>query len=131
MKPECWPRPTKCAPRCCPPSATTCAVRSPPLSLRSAASAPRADKLSPEDRAELVETADESLATLSTLVTDLLDVSRVQAGVLAVSLAPVDAAALVLSAVDELALGPDESSSRSIPTFRRCRPIRCCCSACS
>jgi len=66
-----------------------------------------ADKLSPEDRAELVETADESLATLSTLVTDLLDVSRVQAGVLAVSLAPVDAAALVLSAVDELALGPD------------------------
>ena len=66
-----------------------------------------ADKLSPEDRAELVETADESLATLSTLVTDLLDVSRVQAGVLAVSLAPVDAAALVLPAVDELALGPD------------------------
>ena len=65
-------------------------------------------QLSAEDRAELVETADESLATLSALVTDLLDVSRVQAGVLAVSLQPVDAAGAVLAAVDELALGPDQ-----------------------
>ncbi|MFH8249519.1 DUF4118 domain-containing protein [Microbacterium sp. B2969] len=63
--------------------------------------------LSPDDRAELIATADESLATLSTLVTDLLDVSRVQAGVLAVSLAPVDTVGAVLIAVDELGLGPD------------------------
>lgn len=63
--------------------------------------------LSDGDRAELLATADESLATLSALVTDLLDVSRVQAGVLAVSLAPVDAAGVVLAAVDELGLGPD------------------------
>ncbi|MET0734384.1 MAG: DUF4118 domain-containing protein [Microbacterium sp.] len=63
--------------------------------------------LSPDDRAELVATADESLATLSTLVTDLLDVSRVQAGVLAVSLSAVDAAGAVLAALDELALGPE------------------------
>ncbi|WP_309067825.1 DUF4118 domain-containing protein [Microbacterium sp.] len=63
--------------------------------------------LSDADRAELLATADESLATLSTLVTDLLDVSRVQAGVLAVSLAMVDAAGVVLAAVDELGLGPD------------------------
>ncbi len=63
--------------------------------------------LSAADRAELLETADESLAALSTLVTDLLDVSRVQAGVLAVSLRPVDAAGAVLAAVDELGLGPD------------------------
>lgn len=62
--------------------------------------------LSDADRAELVATADESLATLSTLVTDLLDVSRVQAGVLAVSLQPVDVPAVVLAAVDELGLGP-------------------------
>ena len=108
MKPEYSPRPTKCAPRSCRQSATTFAVRLPPLSLRWAASGRPADTLSPEDRAELLATADESLATLSTLVTDLLDVSRVQAGVLAVSLAPVDAAGIVLSAVDELALGPDE-----------------------
>ena len=62
--------------------------------------------LSAEDRAELLETADESLATLSTLVTDLLDVSRVEAGVLAVSAQRIDAAGPVLSAVDELGLGP-------------------------
>jgi two-component system sensor histidine kinase KdpD len=64
-------------------------------------------QLSAADRAELLATADESLAALSALVTDLLDVSRVQAGVLAVSLAPVDAADAVLAAVDELSLGPD------------------------
>ncbi|MEX0153650.1 DUF4118 domain-containing protein [Microbacterium sp. LMI1-1-1.1] len=66
------------------------------------------DQLSADDRRELLETADESLATLSVLVTDLLDVSRVQAGVLAVSLAPVDAAGVVLAALDELSLGPDD-----------------------
>ena len=58
--------------------------------------------LSPEDRAELLATADESLATLSALVTDLLDVSRVQAGVLAVSLEAVDTTGVVLAAVEEL-----------------------------
>ncbi|MFE6996053.1 DUF4118 domain-containing protein [Microbacterium sp. NPDC057659] len=64
--------------------------------------------LSPADRSALLETADESLGTLSKLVTDLLDVSRVEAGVLAVSLAPVDGAGAVLAALDELGLGPDE-----------------------
>lgn len=66
------------------------------------------DHLSADDRRELLETADESLATLSVLVTDLLDVSRVQAGVLAVSLGPVDSAGVVLAALDELGLGPDD-----------------------
>jgi len=66
------------------------------------------DQLSDDDRRELIETADESLATLSVLVTDLLDVSRVQAGVLAVSLGPVDAAGVVLAALDELDLGPGD-----------------------
>jgi len=70
--------------------------------LRSAGS-----MMSEADRWELIETADESLTALTTLVTDLLDVSRVQAGVLAVSLAPVDAADVVLAAIDELGLGPD------------------------
>lgn len=65
------------------------------------------EALTSADRDELLATADESLATLSTLVTDLLDVSRVQAGVLAVSLAPTDLSGVVLAAVDELALGPD------------------------
>ena len=64
--------------------------------------------LSAADRDELLTTADESLTTLTSLVTDLLDVSRVQAGVLAVSLGPVDAADIVLTALDELGIGPGE-----------------------
>ncbi|MFD3446381.1 DUF4118 domain-containing protein [Microbacteriaceae bacterium 4G12] len=63
--------------------------------------------LSDADRSELIETADESLATLSTLVTDLLDVSRVEAGVLAVSLAAVETPESILGAIDELGAGPD------------------------
>ncbi len=63
--------------------------------------------LSPEDRDELIATADESLATLASLLTDLLDVSRLQAGVLGVSLSAVDPADVVLPALDELDLGPD------------------------
>ncbi|WP_424449416.1 ATP-binding protein [Microbacterium arborescens] len=58
------------------------------------------------DREELLATADESLGTLTSLVTDLLDVSRIEAGALAVALRPVDAADAVLAAVDELGLGP-------------------------
>ncbi|NQX13350.1 sensor histidine kinase KdpD [Microbacteriaceae bacterium VKM Ac-2855] len=58
------------------------------------------------DRAELLATADESLETLADLVTNLLDVTRLQAGVLAVSLAPTDPADVILPAIDELALGP-------------------------
>ena len=80
-----------------------------------------AHELSPDDRAELLATADESLATLSTLVTDLLDVSRVQAGVLAVSSAPMDATGPILAAVDELGLGPadvDLSLDPSLPLLQ-------------
>ncbi|GAA1233880.1 two-component system sensor histidine kinase KdpD [Microbacterium phyllosphaerae] len=67
-----------------------------------------AHRLSASDREELLATADESLATLSSLVTDLLDVSRVQAGVLAVSRMRLDVAGPVLAAVDELGLGPSD-----------------------
>jgi two-component system sensor histidine kinase KdpD len=63
---------------------------------------------SPADREELLATADESLATLGTLVTDLLDVSRVQAGVLGVSCRPVDVEDVILPALDELHLGPED-----------------------
>lgn len=63
--------------------------------------------LSESDRDELLETADESLAALTALVTDLLDVSRVQAGVLAVSIAPVDLSGVALAAIDELGFGTD------------------------
>ncbi|TPW73754.1 ATP-binding protein [Schumannella sp. 10F1B-5-1] len=63
--------------------------------------------LSPADRAELLETADESLGTLAGLITDLLDVSRLQAGALAVATQPVDAIDVILPALDELGTGPD------------------------
>lgn len=64
-------------------------------------------ELSFSDRKELLETAEESLETLSALVTNLLDVSRLQAGALAVSIGPVDLPDVVLPALDELGLGPD------------------------
>ncbi|WP_066300017.1 DUF4118 domain-containing protein [Arthrobacter luteolus] len=60
------------------------------------------------DRAELLATAEESLATLSGLVTSLLDVSRLQAGALAVTLAPLETADAVLPALEELNIGPAE-----------------------
>lgn len=64
--------------------------------------------LSEADRDELLATADESLTALATLITDLLDVSRLEAGVLAVSKAPVETADVVLPALDELGVGPGE-----------------------
>jgi len=60
------------------------------------------------DRNELLATADESLQTLADLVTNLLDVSRLQAGVLGVYLAPLDVVDVILPALDELGLGPGE-----------------------
>jgi two-component system sensor histidine kinase KdpD len=61
--------------------------------------------LSEPDRDELLETADESLSSLANLVTDLLDVSRLQAGVLGVTLEPVAIDELVGDALEELGLG--------------------------
>ncbi|SMQ75367.1 ATP-binding protein [Agreia sp. VKM Ac-1783] len=64
-------------------------------------------ELSGADQAELLDTAQESLDTLAELVTDLLDVSRVEAGVLAVSLIPLDVDDVIVPALDELGLGPE------------------------
>jgi two-component system sensor histidine kinase KdpD len=62
--------------------------------------------LSASDRAELLDTADESLGDLATLVTDLLDVSRLQAGVLGVTLEAVAIEEVVGDVLDELHLAP-------------------------
>jgi len=62
-------------------------------------------RLTENDREELLETADESLTALSHLVTDLLDASRLQAGVLAVSMGPVSLDEIVLDAIETLAPG--------------------------
>jgi two-component system sensor histidine kinase KdpD len=64
--------------------------------------------LSPADRADLLETAEESLAGLASLVTKLLDASRLQAGVLGVSIEPVAVDEVVLEALDELGTSPGE-----------------------
>lgn len=58
------------------------------------------------DRADLLETADESLAALSELVTDLLDASRIQAGALVVALEPTAIDEVVALALEELDAGP-------------------------
>jgi two-component system sensor histidine kinase KdpD len=82
-----------------PLAAATAAV----TSLRSAEVA-----LSPSDRDELLETAEESLEGLASLVTKLLDASRLQAGVLGVSLEPVNLDDVVLLALDELGASPGQ-----------------------
>ncbi|UOQ61596.1 DUF4118 domain-containing protein [Leucobacter rhizosphaerae] len=65
-------------------------------------------RLAPADRAELLETADESLTSLATLVTDLLDVSRLQAEVLTIADIPTDPGETIAPALDELQLGPTD-----------------------
>ncbi|MFJ8894000.1 DUF4118 domain-containing protein [Leifsonia sp. NPDC102414] len=65
-------------------------------------------RLAKTDRDALLETAEDSLGNLAQLVTNLLDVSRVQAGVLAVSLAPTDIDDVVPAVLDELGVGPAE-----------------------
>ncbi|WP_326638591.1 DUF4118 domain-containing protein [Streptosporangium sp. NBC_01755] len=57
---------------------------------------------SPEDRDELLATADESLAKLDRLVANLLDMSRLQAGVLGLALQAIALEEIVPRAVDDL-----------------------------
>ena len=80
-----------------PLAAATAAV----TSLRSAGI-----RLTDADRAELLDTAEGSLDALAGLVDNLLDVSRLQAGVLGVSLADVDLDDVVPVVLDELGLAP-------------------------
>ncbi|PWC03714.1 ATP-binding protein [Agromyces badenianii] len=85
-------------------------LRRPLTSASAAVSALRSREveLPAAERDELLATASESLDALAELVTNLLDVSRVQAGALAVTLAPTEVADVVFPALDELALGPGE-----------------------
>lgn len=62
--------------------------------------------MSPQDRQELLDTAAESLDALGTLVNDLLDVSRLQAGAWILTTMPTDPAEAIAPAIDELGLGP-------------------------
>ncbi|SDI74765.1 sensor histidine kinase [Nonomuraea jiangxiensis] len=62
---------------------------------------------SEEDRAELLATADESLIKLNRLVSNLLDMSRLQAGALGVTLEPVAIEDILPRAIDDLGLPYD------------------------
>lgn len=64
--------------------------------------------LSSADQAELLAAAEESLDALAELVTKLLDASRLQAGALGVSLAPVSLDEVVSVALEEVALSPGQ-----------------------
>ncbi|WP_313812832.1 ATP-binding protein [Glutamicibacter sp.] len=64
------------------------------------------DELSADDRAELIDAARLSLASLSELVNDLLDVTRLQAGVISLITVPTDPASVIAGALDELNPGP-------------------------
>lgn len=73
--------------------------------LRSAAG-----ELTGTDRAELIETAAESLSALSGLIEDLVDVRRLETGALAVTMAAVDVEDVIGDALDEAGAGPDQVS---------------------
>ena len=85
-------------------SAVSHDLRSPLASARAAVGGLRSDDLalSPDDRDELLATADESLERLSGLVENLLDMSRLQAGALAMTTLPTSVADVLPGAIDEL-----------------------------
>jgi two-component system sensor histidine kinase KdpD len=82
-------------------------LRSPLASAKASVTSLRSDHVewSDEARTELLATADESLDRLTRLIEDLLDMSRLEAGALGVSLAPVALDEVVPVVLD--ALGPD------------------------
>lgn len=79
-------------------------LRTPLASAKAAVDSLRNTEIawSPEDRAELLATADESLARLNRLVENLLDMSRLQAGVLGAARHPFALEEVVPRAIDDL-----------------------------
>ncbi|MGN6503328.1 MAG: ATP-binding protein [Pseudolysinimonas sp.] len=85
-------------------------LRRPLASATAAVTALRSTEveLSRADRDELLAAAEESLAALADLVTKLLDASRLQAGVLGVSLTDVSLGDVVSGSLEELNLSPGQ-----------------------
>lgn len=79
-------------------------LRAPLAAAKAAVSSLRSPDidLGPDDRAELLSAADVSLDRLASLVENLLDMSRLQAGALSIELEPVALDELVALAVDDL-----------------------------
>ncbi|HXP19037.1 MAG TPA: DUF4118 domain-containing protein [Streptosporangiaceae bacterium] len=82
-------------------------LRTPLASAKAAVTSLRSDDIqwAPEDFDELLATADESLDKLTRLVENLLDMSRLQAGAMAVFPRPADLAEIVARSLDDL--GPE------------------------
>ncbi|MFK3979828.1 DUF4118 domain-containing protein [Micromonospora sp. NPDC050397] len=79
-------------------------LRTPLASAKAAVNSLRSSEVEfdQSDREELLATADESLDRLTRLVTNLLDMSRLQAGVLGLSLAPIGLEDAVPPVLDEM-----------------------------
>lgn len=86
------------------PAAVSHDLRTPLASVKAAVESLRNTEIawSEADRAELLATVEESLAKLDALVVNLLDMSRLQAGVLRLTLQPVALDEVVPRAVDDL-----------------------------
>jgi two-component system sensor histidine kinase KdpD len=84
-------------------------LRTPLASAKAAVTSLRATDVhwAPADRDELLATADESLDKLAHLVDNLLDMSRLQAGALAVFPRPADLAEIVARSLDDLGPAAD------------------------
>jgi two-component system sensor histidine kinase KdpD len=82
-------------------------LRTPLASAKAAVTSLRSDDVqwAPDDYDELLATADESLDKLTRLVENLLDMSRLQAGAVAVFPRPTDLGEIVARALDDLGSG--------------------------
>jgi two-component system sensor histidine kinase KdpD len=82
-------------------------LRAPLAAAKAAVSSMRSPDivLPPEDRAELLLAADESLDKLAALVDNLLDMSRLQAGALTIDAEPIALDEVVARAVDDVSAG--------------------------
>jgi two-component system sensor histidine kinase KdpD len=82
-------------------------LRTPIASAKAAVSSLRSPEVqwSDQDQQELLANADEALDRLAELVTNLLDLSRLQAGVLSIALRPVGVDDVVSRALDHVAHG--------------------------
>ena len=99
-----WRRPTRCAPRCWPPSATTSAPRWPrPRPSVSTPAQPRRRPAARTTGASCCRPRTTSLDRLAALVDNLLDMSRLQAGAMSIDVQP--------TAVDEVVARPSTTSA--------------------
>lgn len=83
-------------------------------------------EFSEEDRAELLATADESMARLNRLIENLLDMSRLQAGALTLSLRPTVLEEVLPAALEALPPDAPAVETRGWRRFPPCSPTRRC-----